>query len=247
MTEEKKNVESGLMHKLVEITQAVERIPKNGHNKHQNYDYALESDIKDVVRKEMANRNLMMIPNELSRTMTQIPTKNGSQQLVTLEIEFTVNDADSGEAFKMVGYGDGQDSGDKAVYKAKTGALKYALTSLFMIPTGDDPEKPLQPPKVIDKEQLQAIEENIDQVANLSNANSVNVLGTLKTEIKLEKELKDMNESEFGIALQKLQSWKKQYLQRQQQEKQNQDSNRQQQNYQQQNPTNQNIPWGQRQ
>ena len=125
MTEEKKNVESGLMHKLVEITQAVERIPKNGHNKHQNYDYALESDIKDVVRKEMANRNLMMIPNELSRTMTQIPTKNGSQQLVTLEIEFTVNDADSGEAFKMVGYGDGQDSGDKAVYKAKTGALKY--------------------------------------------------------------------------------------------------------------------------
>ncbi|MDT2521890.1 ERF family protein, partial [Enterococcus raffinosus] len=65
MTEEKSNVESSLMHKLVEITQAVERIPKNGHNSHQNYDYALESDIKDVVRKEMANRNLMMIPNEL--------------------------------------------------------------------------------------------------------------------------------------------------------------------------------------
>lgn len=247
MSENEEECSKNLMHKLVEITAAVDRIPKNGHNDHQNYDYALESDIKDVVRTEMAKRNLMMIPNELSRTTTQIPTRNGSHQLVTLQIEYTVNDADSGESIKMVGYGDGQDSGDKAVYKAKTGALKYALTSLFMIPTGDDPEKPLQPPKVIDKEQLQAIEELIDHVANLSNANSANVLGTLKTEIKLEKELKDMNESEFGIALQKLQSWKKQYLQRQQQENQNQDSNRQQQNYQQQNSTNQNIPWGQRQ
>ncbi|WP_413538882.1 hypothetical protein [Enterococcus malodoratus] len=121
---EEKDIESNLMHKLVEITLAVERIPKNGHNNHQNYDYALESNIKDVVRKEIASRNLMMIPNELSRTTTQIPTKNGSQQLVTLQIEFTVNDADSGEAIKMVGYGDGQDFGDKAVYKAKTGALK---------------------------------------------------------------------------------------------------------------------------
>lgn len=242
MSEEKITDKPSLMHKLVEITQTVERIPKNGHNNHQNYDYALESDIKDVVRTEMAKRNLMMIPNELSRSTTQIPTKNGSHQLVTLEIEYTVNDADSGESIKMVGYGDGQDSGDKAVYKAKTGALKYALTSLFMIPTGDDPEKPLQPPKAIDKEQLQAIEELIDQVASLSNANSVNVLGTLKTEIKLDKELKDINESEFGIALQKLQSWKKQYLQRQQQDKRDQDQSNQNNN-----PSKQNIPWGQRQ
>lgn len=247
MTEEKSNVESSLMHKLVEITQAVERIPKNGHNSHQNYDYALESDIKDVVRKEMANRNLMMIPNELSRTTTEIPTKKGSQQLVTLKIEFTVNDADSGEAIKMVGYGDGQDSGDKAVYKAKTGALKYALTSLFMIPTGDDPEKPLQPPKSITSEQLDAINNLIEQVASISNTNAANVLGTLKAELHVTKELKDMNEEEFGIALQRLQTWKKKYLKKQQQESQNQETTRQQQNYQHQNPTSQNIPWGQRQ
>lgn len=239
MTEEKNNAESSLMHKLVEITQAVERIPKNGHNNHQNYDYALESDIKDVVRKEMANRNLMMIPNELSRTTTQIPTKNGSQQLVTLEIQFTVNDADSGEAIQMVGYGDGQDSGDKAVYKAKTGALKYALTSLFMIPTGDDPERPLQPPKNIDKQQLDSLETLITKVAEMSGSVYANVLRTLKGEMGYTNEIKEMTEEQFGIALQKLRDWEKAAYERQQNNDQQQNQNNQPQNE-------ENINWGQR-
>lgn len=245
MTEEKDESKRSLMHKLAEITTAVERIPKNGHNDFHHYDYALESDIKDVVRKEMAERNLVMIPNELSRTTAQIQAKNGMQQLVTLEVEYSINDADSGESVKMIGYGDGQDSGDKAVYKAKTGALKYALTSLFMIPTGDDPEKPLQPPKSISSDQLKAIENLIDQIAGVSDSQASTVLGTLKNELRLTKELKDMNEDEFGVALQLLHVWKKKYIKRKQQKDQNQNQNmdRDQQN----NPTNQNIPWGKRQ
>ncbi len=31
--------------------------------------------------------------------------------------------------------------GDKGIYKAMTGGLKYALLSLFLIPTTDDPER----------------------------------------------------------------------------------------------------------
>jgi hypothetical protein len=45
--------------------------------------------------------------------------------------------------------GEGQDAGDKAVYKAMTGALKYCLLKTFLIPTGDDPERdetPAKPP-----------------------------------------------------------------------------------------------------
>jgi hypothetical protein len=36
--------------------------------------------------------------------------------------------------------GQGLDSGDKAPYKAMTGALKYALLQSFLLATGDDPE-----------------------------------------------------------------------------------------------------------
>src|SRR5262249_31856915 len=36
--------------------------------------------------------------------------------------------------------GEGLDGGDKAPYKAMTGALKYALLQSFLLATGDDPE-----------------------------------------------------------------------------------------------------------
>ena len=36
--------------------------------------------------------------------------------------------------------GEGADAGDKAPYKAMTGALKYALLQSFLLGTGDDPE-----------------------------------------------------------------------------------------------------------
>ena len=36
--------------------------------------------------------------------------------------------------------GEGLDTGDKAPYKAMTGALKYALLQSFLLATGDNPE-----------------------------------------------------------------------------------------------------------
>jgi len=48
-------------------------------------------------------------------------------------------DTGYGESFEFTG--DGYDVTDKAPYKAMTGARKYALMSLMLIPTTDDPEK----------------------------------------------------------------------------------------------------------
>jgi len=36
----------------------------------------------------------------------------------------------------------GEDKGDKKPYKLNTGALKYLLINLFLLPTEDDPENP---------------------------------------------------------------------------------------------------------
>lgn len=49
-----------------------------------------------------------------------------AQQLETTEWQF------------WAGYGD--DAGDKGIYKALTGAVKYALMKQFLVSTGDDPE-----------------------------------------------------------------------------------------------------------
>ncbi|HEY9779176.1 MAG TPA: hypothetical protein V6D09_03410 [Leptolyngbyaceae cyanobacterium] len=41
---------------------------------------------------------------------------------------------------------DGRITGDKAIYKCVTGAIKYAVRAMFLLPSEDDPERP---PKVI--------------------------------------------------------------------------------------------------
>lgn len=229
--------QKSLLTKLVEITAVVERIPKNGHNDKQNYDYALESDIKDVVRKEMSERDLVLISSELSRNKSELQGRNGVQQLVTLEVQFTIFDAETGESIQFTGFGDGQDFGDKAVYKAKTGALKYALTTLFLIPTGDDPEntggKPLQGPKKITDEQVKVIEDLINTVASMAGFNTAAILGSMKAEIGYTKSISEMTEEVFNKALMLLRKWKKGYANRQQ----NQQDNI---------PNQNQIPWGQR-
>ena len=64
---------------------------------------------------------------------------------------------DSGEMIDGTYHGAGEDKGDKAIYKAITGALKYILTTSFLIPTGDDPENETKssvkkaPPKKVAK------------------------------------------------------------------------------------------------
>ncbi|MDM7320470.1 ERF family protein [Streptomyces sp. P17] len=205
----------GLLKKLVEITAKVERIPKNGWNDRQKYHYALESDIKDVVRKEMSERGLVLVPSELNRVVSVINTKSGGQQqIVSLEIEYTIYDAETGEKITFRGYGDGQDSGDKAVYKAKTGALKYALTNLFMIPTGDDPEaaggKPLQP-KYIEQGKIDYLEKLVNKVANLSNAQPSNVVIELKKNLNTALAFEKFETPLFEDAARILTDWVKQF------------------------------------
>jgi hypothetical protein len=55
-------------------------------------------------------------------------------------MEFKFIDGETGEELVFHSEGEGQDAGDKGIYKAITGAQKYALMKAFMIPTGDDPE-----------------------------------------------------------------------------------------------------------
>jgi hypothetical protein len=53
---------------------------------------------------------------------------------------YTFSDVDSGEEIVAKVAGQGLDPGDKAPYKAMTGALKYALLQSFLLATGEDPE-----------------------------------------------------------------------------------------------------------
>ena len=118
--------------KLAKVLAGVNRVPKNGRNNFHNYNYATESDLSECVRPLLAENNIAFIPSMVKHEKVGDYT--------TVEMDFTFADGDSGETVSIKMMGEAQDKGDKGLYKAYTGAVKYCLMKMFLIPTGDDPE-----------------------------------------------------------------------------------------------------------
>ena len=62
------------------------------------------------------------------------------EHVARVVMAYTFMDVDTAEEITVKVAGEGLDAGDKAPYKAMTGALKYALPQSFLLATGDDPE-----------------------------------------------------------------------------------------------------------
>lgn len=139
---------SQLVRKLAKVMSDVKRVPKNGYNSFSKYNYATESDIAEKVRESLSEQNVVMLPDvEEHTTREHVNRKGYTEYIATVMVKFTFIDGDTGENLSIHCAGEGQDPGDKAIYKAITGAQKYALMKAFMIPTGDDPEADSVPDK----------------------------------------------------------------------------------------------------
>lgn len=132
------SLKKSLVAKLAEVMGEVGRIAKSGRNTFHNYDYATEADIVESVRGAMSERGLMLIPSVEKTEWREVPGKQGPQKICTLTVKYRLIDGETNEGLEFTILGEGQDQGDKATYKALTGATKYALLKLFLIPTGDD-------------------------------------------------------------------------------------------------------------
>lgn len=122
----------GLHRKLAEVMAEVGRVPKRGRNEFHKYDYATEADIVDAVRGALSSRSISIVPS-----VRQV-LREGTLTTVLMAFQFT--DGETGETSTHDWAGTGDDKGDKGLYKAMTGALKYFLLKTFLLPTGDDPE-----------------------------------------------------------------------------------------------------------
>lgn len=134
--------EKTLVKKLAEIMGNIGAVEKTGFNNFNKYKYTTEADVQAITSKKMAKANLMLIPYEVEHEVKEVTTRKGNiEHLYTGTWDFSVIDGDTGEELAVRVSGQGQDSGDKAAFKALTGAHKYALMKLFQISTGDDPER----------------------------------------------------------------------------------------------------------
>ena len=113
--------------------------PKDGFNAFHKYGFTSVSQYIAHVRPALTKYGLVIIPSLVERVDYEDATTD-------LTMKYTVIDSETGEYIESVMVGRGQDMTtqgkrmDKGPYKAYSGALKYFLSSLFMIASGDDPD-----------------------------------------------------------------------------------------------------------
>jgi len=117
----------------------VEAVAKDSRNEFHKYNYASDAAIITEVRKAMIAHKLVAVPSQVSCEREAVGDKGGG--ITTIQVKYTLIDAETGDCTEAVVYGQGQDTGDKGAYKAATGAEKYFFLKTFLIPTEDDPEK----------------------------------------------------------------------------------------------------------
>jgi hypothetical protein len=114
-------------------------LKKAGKNDYDNYKYFSEAQYKELFTELFSEHGLELNFTEISYEAFDGTGKQANGRLAKLE--FSLIDVESGFSEETVITGEGMDKGDKAGYKAYTGALKYFLADKFMVATGDDAEK----------------------------------------------------------------------------------------------------------
>lgn len=112
---------------------------KGATNTYDKYSYFSEAQYKELFTELFSEVGLEIKFTECDYNTFEGTEKQGNGRMPKLE--FSLFDIDTGFYETTLITGEGIDKGDKAGYKAYTGALKYFLANTFMVATGDDPEK----------------------------------------------------------------------------------------------------------
>ena len=133
-------VRLNLRQKLAEVRRRIGYVQKRGHNERFNYSYVTAADIAGSVGDILAELGVVVIPRLEDISYESAMGRGETTRMARVVMAYTFADVDSGEEIIAKVAGQGLDPGDKAPYKAMTGALKYALLQSFLLATGDDPE-----------------------------------------------------------------------------------------------------------
>ena len=151
-------------------------LKKGATNDFDKYNYFSEAQYKELFTELFSKHNLELKPNELEYTMFEGTEKQANGRNV--KIEFTLFDIETGFYETSTVTGEGIDKGDKAGYKADTGALKYYLANTFMVATGDDPEKESPDNKMNNKVEKKATPKQVEMLEGLCTDEEIEKLYT---------------------------------------------------------------------
>jgi len=132
---------TALYEKLSLAMKSCSYIEKTGENTFHGYSYVTSSDVLERVNDALTSVGLITAVTPTLLDLREVQTAKGNiDKHATISVTISIIDVETGESVQISGIGSGQDSGDKAIMKAETAAIKYAYMLSFCIATGDDPE-----------------------------------------------------------------------------------------------------------
>jgi hypothetical protein len=160
-----------LRQKLAVVRRRIAYVQKRGYNELKNYNYVTAADIAGAVGDILAELGVVVVPRleSISHEPSRM-ARSEVEHVAHVVMAYTFMDVDTVEEITVKVAGEGLDAGDKAPYKAMTGALKYALLQSFLLATGDDPEDErgesraaLGSERVITSEQVRELQRLIEE------------------------------------------------------------------------------------
>ena len=125
--------------KVLAIMSKIAALPKRGHNSFSNYNYVTEFDAAEAIRKGCVEEGLVILPS-VTASEIHYPESGGKGAWANVTMEYLFCDPETGDNFKTAMVGSAKDTGDKAIYKAITGAQKYCYMKCFHVGGSDDAE-----------------------------------------------------------------------------------------------------------
>lgn len=159
-------------------------LQRGGKNDFDHYSYFSEAQYKQLFTELFSTVGLELKFTELEYGTFEGSAKQANGRMP--RIQFDLFDIETGFFESTIITGEGMDKGDKAGYKAYTGALKYFLADTFMVATGDDPEKDSPDQKMNQRSVRKASEKQLAilrqhyQGGNLVHLLEVNNIGRLE-------------------------------------------------------------------
>lgn len=126
-----------LQESVLDVMKDVEYIKKDGINAQQGYKFASAEAIVGEVRAAAIKHGVLISISYHDATDLETgSTKNGTS-VYRVRVRGRLSLRKGSEVMDFDFYGEGADSGDKAMPKAQTMCLKQALRQIFLIETGD--------------------------------------------------------------------------------------------------------------
>lgn len=123
------------------VMDEVRSIAKESRNAQQGFNFRGIDAVMDAVGPALRKHGVTVIPIAIEHEAERYETAKGGKMVNRIaKVQFTVF-GPRGDHFGGVTYGEAADSGDKAMTKAESVALRTFLLQALMIPTGDpDPD-----------------------------------------------------------------------------------------------------------